>query len=379
MAQGIREAEAAPALPTLHIPSLDGIRAIAFLIVFIAHARLGSPFPGNFGVTLFFFLSGYLITTRMRIEFAQSGGVSLRHFYLRRTFRIFPPYYLILGVTTVLIAAGYFVGEVLPLPVAMQSIYLTNYQLIVNGYEGFPLGTYAYWSLAVEEHFYLAFPLLYLALRKRGLNARKQALVLAGLCVAVLAWRSVLVFLMDVSVDRTYIATDTRIDSILFGCILAIYGNPVLEANRLTQPRTARVLCIAAGAVLLATFVTPSYWFRESIRYSIQGVALFPLFVAAIHYADRGAFRLLNLGAVRFVGALSYSLYLVHEIAIYNIYDRLPLPRVVEAGAALTASFLVAMAIYFAVERPLAAVRRRLQGRQAVARPAPVPAVATAD
>src|SRR6476620_11582619 len=77
-----------------YIPSLDGLRAVAVLIVFIAHAGLNLPVPGNFGVTIFFFLSGYLITTLARLEHDRTGAISLRGFYLRSILRIFPPYYL---------------------------------------------------------------------------------------------------------------------------------------------------------------------------------------------------------------------------------------------------------------------------------------------
>src|SRR5277367_6687518 len=74
-----------------HIPSLDGLRAVSFFIVFLAHSRLEWIVPGGFGVTVFFFLSGYLITTLMRLEVERTRDVSLKHFYLRRALRILPP------------------------------------------------------------------------------------------------------------------------------------------------------------------------------------------------------------------------------------------------------------------------------------------------
>jgi peptidoglycan/LPS O-acetylase OafA/YrhL len=75
----------------LHIPSLDGLRALSFLIVFLAHSGV-SGVPGGFGVTVFFYLSGFLITTLMRVEQENTGRVNLRHFYLRRALRILPPF-----------------------------------------------------------------------------------------------------------------------------------------------------------------------------------------------------------------------------------------------------------------------------------------------
>jgi len=79
-----------------HIPSLDGLRAVSFLLVFVGHAGLDRFVPGGLGVTIFFFLSGFLITTLMRNEYERTGGVNLRHFWLRRALRILPPFYLVL-------------------------------------------------------------------------------------------------------------------------------------------------------------------------------------------------------------------------------------------------------------------------------------------
>src|SRR3954467_5963406 len=85
-----------------NIASLDGLRAVSISIVFLAHAGLKGIVPGFFGVTVFFFLSGYLITTLLRVEFEESGDIGLRSFYVRRMFRIWPLFYLVLIVATLL-------------------------------------------------------------------------------------------------------------------------------------------------------------------------------------------------------------------------------------------------------------------------------------
>src|SRR5215813_9403267 len=87
---------------SLYIPSLDGIRACSVMVVFAAHAGLRGLIPGGFGVTVFFFLSGYLITTLLRMEHEQSGQIRLRNFYLRRVYRIIPPMYIVLTLTVLL-------------------------------------------------------------------------------------------------------------------------------------------------------------------------------------------------------------------------------------------------------------------------------------
>jgi peptidoglycan/LPS O-acetylase OafA/YrhL len=358
-----RPQASAPSRQALHIPSLDGMRAVAFFVVFLAHARLWTRFPGNFGVTMFFFLSGFLITTLLRMEAEDTGRVSLKQFYLRRVLRIFPPFYLILGTTVVLISAGVLVGDAWLTPVASQMVHLANFRIIFGGYAGYPLGTYAYWSLAVEEHFYLVFPLTYIFMRRYLPGARRQALFLAGICVAVLLWRCVLVFALDASKDRTYIATDTRVDSILFGCILALFGNPVLDRVRIPERLLKWVLLPASILVLLVTFAFTSPVLKETVRYTLQGLALYPIFIAAILYPAWGPFRLLNLGFVKFLGLLSYSLYLLHEIIIYNIYPKIPATSLVQAAVALAISVALASLIYYVIERPCARLRKRLSYR----------------
>lgn len=89
-----------------YIPSLDGIRALAVTTVFVSHAGLSHIIPGGFGVTVFFFLSGYLITTLLRREHEKTGQISLKHFYLRRVYRIFPPMYLVMLLAIMLSVFG---------------------------------------------------------------------------------------------------------------------------------------------------------------------------------------------------------------------------------------------------------------------------------
>src|SRR4051812_40780121 len=171
----------APRNVSMHIPSLDGIRAVSFLLVFLAHAGLAHLLPGGFGVTIFFFLSGYLITTLLRIEFDVTGSISLRLFYLRRILRILPPFYLILALATLLAFVGVLKAPLLPLGVLSQALHFSNYYAAHNGYYGLAAGTGVYWSLAVEEHFYLVFPLAYLLLRRRLPAVAQQLPLLIGI------------------------------------------------------------------------------------------------------------------------------------------------------------------------------------------------------
>ena len=349
---------------TLHIPSLDGIRACSVMLVFAAHAGLKGSIPGDFGVTVFFFLSGYLITTLLRMEHEQTGAISFRAFYLRRVLRIFPPFYLVLFVATLLTAVG-----AVPVPrpplnaeaLAAQALYLTNYFVIQNGWwVGHAPGTWIFWSLCIEEHFYLLFPLAYVLLLRYVPSRARQALVLAGVCALVLAWRLVLVFALGASHDRTYMATDTRIDSILFGCILGVFANPLLDTTRIGADRWKLVVVPLALAGLMVSFVVRMPSFQQTIAYSLQGLCLFPLFIAAVRYPTWWLFEVLNVRWVAFVGVLSYSIYLVHPAVLWDVAGWVPAPGLLQAALGLALTLAVAYGIYVAVEKPAARLRRRL-------------------
>lgn len=343
----------------LQIPSLDGIRAISFFIVFVSHAGLGGIVPGGFGVTVFFLLSGFLITTLLRSEYARHGRIWLGGFYVRRALRILPPLYISLAFAAVVykLSPGH---PAIPFEGTLaQVLHVSNfYQIFATGGTIIP-GTGVLWSLAVEEHFYLLFPLLFLWMSSR-LSAQRQALILGGLCVAALAWRCLLRFHFDSEISRTFYGTDTRFDSILFGCILAIAANPVYQ-----DPLHNRILgwmswlLPASVFAVLASFVLRNDDFRETLRYSVQGLALIPIFIAAIHYQRSWPVRLLNLPFVRFLGVLSYSLYLCHHVILEGVARVIPEHLLLRAVVALACSLAFAATLHFCIERPCAEVRKR--------------------
>jgi peptidoglycan/LPS O-acetylase OafA/YrhL len=157
---------------------------------------------------------------------------------------------------------------------------------------------------------------------------------------------------------RTMYATDTRLDSILFGCVLALWGNPVLDQ----RPRHSWAASILGLVVLLATFVIRNPEFRETFRYTFQGLALMPLFIAAIRLHDHWAFKWLNSAPLRFMGVLSYTLYLVHY-PILNLAEKWSNNRLVVGISALAISTVIAFAMHLLVERPMANLRRRFGSR----------------
>ncbi|MFL6564040.1 MAG: acyltransferase family protein [Burkholderiales bacterium] len=355
--------------PGFSIPSLDGIRAVAVMIVFIAHCGLQHIVPGGFGVTIFFFLSGYLITTLLRREYEQTGTISLRNFYLRRIYRIFPPLYLVLGLLIALHASGLVGGDMSAGAVLAQLLQVTNYYIAsFPSVEAAPVVpfTVPFWSLAVEEHFYLLFPLTLLLLLRRKTNV---PLLLGGMCAVVLAWRYVLAFTLGNPDHYIYHATDTRIDSLLYGCIMGLWLNPALDAApRRVSTRGWIALCAAALVLLGVSFLYRSPVFRDTLRYTVQGIALFPLFWCAVRFHRAPVFAWLNTRPVRALGIISYTFYLSHYAAIQLAGKALDTHGVVRGVAGFVLATGFSAACYVLVERRFAVLRRRLHREASPAR-----------
>lgn len=353
------------------MPSLDGLRAVSFFLVFLGH--VGVPLiPGGFGVTVFFFLSGYLITTLLRLEVQKNGRADLKLFYMRRALRIWPPFYLVLVGASLLAFSGLILGNLQAPSVAAQFLHYSNFWIAFHGWEGIALGSGVFWSLAVEEHFYFLFPAFYEFFLRRGLSGQRQRAACFAICGAVLAWRCILVLVLKSPTDRTYVATDARFDSILFGCALALYGNPMFEGPKRERPGVRDLGALALGlAMLLVSFLYRNPIFRETVRYTMQGLGLFPVFVTAVRFPTWGPMKFLNLRPVKFVGTLSYSLYLVHHVVVEAVLWRRPDAPVTDAIISLAVSLTIATAIWYFIEEPFAAVRRRLSASRKAVRATP--------
>jgi peptidoglycan/LPS O-acetylase OafA/YrhL len=337
---------------SLLIPSLDGVRAISVLIVVLGHSGLQALVPGGLGVTIFFFLSGYLISTLLLTEHERSGGINIANFYARRVFRLMPPLIVSLVVAYGLTYWGLLAGGITAKGLAAQLMYFANYYgLFFDPGNTIPNGTGILWSLAVEEHFYIFYPLLMSLLLACALRPRTIGALLGTLCIAVLAWRIHLVHAPGFFSDRTYYASDTRLDSIAYGCILALVINPVRRPRRsgAMSPAQWTLLAIAAGALLI-TLLYRDPAFRETARYSIQGLALMPIFYLAIRFADNRLFRYLNTAWVMTLGTYSYTIYLIHYVIIETAAKNVP-AIAAKSYILFPIALLISIAFAAAIER----------------------------
>jgi peptidoglycan/LPS O-acetylase OafA/YrhL len=348
------------------IPSLDGVRAVSFLIVFVAHAGLDYIVPGRFGVNIFFLLSGYLITLLLIREQAKTGSISLKLFYMRRALRIFPPMYAILGATLLLLWLTHQMGGITLSGVSSQLFYYQNY----NFHGGIIPELGPLWSLAVEEHFYLFFPPLFILLIARLNNYDDIAKALLVICGLILIWRCAVVAFMPNGIQWARDASDTRADSILFGCVLACLEQTSLCGRIFQKQRLERFIIPGSFAILLITLLIRNPIFRETIRYTLQALAIAPLLYYVVHYPETLTGKLLNTRLLSYIGVLSYSLYLLHALVLLQMH-RLIHGTLGVALISLPLTIALGVLTRVLIEKPAEKLRARLRPKRLAQREHP--------
>jgi len=335
-----------------HVSQLDGLRALAILIVFVAHCGLEKVVPGGFGVTIFFVLSGYLITSLLRSEYANTGTIDIRKFYWRRTLRIWPPLYITLGISLLVMMLLFPNNTLDPWGIFAQLAFVSNYSYLWGHGSGVDLPL---WSLAVEEHFYLIFPFLYVVCLG-PVGPRAAAWICGILCGAVLAIRIAYVVTSG-PLPVIYYWSHTRIDAILFGCCLALRNNPILDRD---SWRPNRWNLAAAISVIFLCLVYRDPTFRQTVRYTLQGAAIYVVFSYVLHDSGRLS-RLMSSPVLRRMGLYSYTFYLAHVLVIKICQEKLGInslvPLIVTSGA-ITLVYCAVM--YRFVESSFALRRRQL-------------------
>jgi peptidoglycan/LPS O-acetylase OafA/YrhL len=342
-------------------PHLDGLRGLAIALVLVAHVA-GLNGAGLVGVLLFFVLSGYLITGLLLREHRQTGRVDLRQFYVRRALRLLPAllFFLTLFVVTVSIADLVPPGEAWR-GVGLGLTYTTNFALGLQW--GYVPELAHLWTLAVEEQFYLAWPLLLLWLLRRpgGVSvSRVGLLIIAGACLRVLSVAFTTVYPVYV-----YAMPTTWIDCLLVGALLAL----VLERGADVRPSERSgwlisALPVLSLAVLVAFGLDPGTY--ESTATYVTGIPLMAVaggaLIWALEVVRASAWRrVFGHPVARWLGTLSYGLYLYNSACILIVAQVMGeglAARVVGLGAAV----VLAVFSYAAVERPALALKARVGG-----------------
>lgn len=308
-----------------YVPGLDGLRLLAVAIVIVAHYRLLPNVPGGFGVSIFFFISGFLISRLLLAEERTYGRIALGRFYIRRLIRLLPPL-LLMGVVAVPLLVwidpvGFSWSQLL-----LSFAYLGNVQKMGARLLGWDAGYDALeplWSLAVEEHFYLLLPPVLLFVRSRT----SRIILLAAILVGALALRMAVWWMAPQQADSiNYNFTLTRIDAIGWGVLLTL----LLDAGVLRVScfeRRAYWLLWGGSAAMIASLVHWADWYEVAFKYTPQSIAIGVAFCGLI-FPERTlwARRIAEWPTVRYLGRISYELYLWHFPIYFVVGHFLPAP-----------------------------------------------------
>jgi peptidoglycan/LPS O-acetylase OafA/YrhL len=241
-------------------------------------------------------------------------------------------------------------------------LYYVNY---FNALHGHPATSLAHaWSLAIEEQFYILWPLCFLLLMRRGVRSFTRVLV--ALIAGVVLWRSYLYLDRGVGAAYVYNAFDTRFDNLAIGCLLAVwlvqdgYGRPATAVGRYAW------LPLITIALLFVSRTKTPLAYHYTLGFTVDAVLLAILIVQMLQWHRSRGWRWLEYPAVRFVGIISYAMYLYHQWGIAVGHHARSLPPAGQFAVGLAATIIAATGSYYVIERPFLALKRRFErGRSA--------------
>lgn len=352
-----------------YLPSIDSLRALAVLAVIIYHVDV-NYLPGGFlGVDLFFVLSGYLISSLIIKEYKKTGSLNLYNFYIRRARRLLPAVYFM--ITVVLVVMVMFNGVLLKkshLDSIFGYIYSSNWWYIFHKLDYFDsFGSQSpfkhLWSLAIEEQFYMIFPLLFLLVNgkkktKDGsykLNRNFLYVILGVILVSLIAH----IILFDINnISRIYFGTDTRAFSLLVGVVGAILY-PIDKLNTKITPQENLVYSVVS-LISIAALITIMIYTSEYNTWLYRGGFLLVAILGIIIIISSGKqhtvmAKLLSFKPVVFIGKISYSLYLWHFpiLVLTTPVSEIGKPNIFFVVLRVILTFILAIISYALVETPI--------------------------
>jgi peptidoglycan/LPS O-acetylase OafA/YrhL len=298
-----------------YVPTLDGWRALSISLVVLHHSQIQSSVPilgpllqslahlGEVGVELFFAISGLLICSRLLDEESRAGQINVNAFYVRRFFRILPAASFYLLVIAILAALQ--IITVFPADWFASLFFFRNYAMLFEYLNHSPLSLHWYtghfWSLSMEEHFYLILPAVLVTFK------RTRRWVLAGMAVSVALWRMVLTHLIHRDYQFNF-RTDTHVDALLIPAMIALTLYPLTrnEAARRYIRVWSFPMFVAIELFLLNT--------RVPCRFTLQAIVLPLLILSTVLYPNTVQGRILETKPLRWIGCISYSLYLWQQL-----------------------------------------------------------------
>lgn len=360
------------------LPSLDGWRAVSIGLVLLSHSSLMVSFPdewkkpfaqlfdGNLGVRFFFLISGFLITWLMIKERQLCGVVDLKLFYCRRALRILPVCFAYLGVVGILSVATPF-GQ--SRAVWLSNITFTTNFMLDRNWHGVPWPSIHLWSLAIEEQFYLIWPLVFGAIRILGTWRFWIQLVVAALVVAPVS-RFISIYELY---DRTWMwlfspaSFLNYFDSIAYGCVCAFLVATKQEAVcKIVRDYKVWVLLVCLAAILIPHVLRHYKAFKMfvvALGPTLQALGFAGLLVQSVFLPGWSFYRALNWPVACYIGTLSFSIYIWQQLFCSSpeIFGLAGDSVLMLFPAGWLFAGLAALLSYHFVERPVMNLRARFR------------------
>jgi peptidoglycan/LPS O-acetylase OafA/YrhL len=344
------------------IPSLDGLRAVAVLLVIFHHLHV--PFsPDGRGVLTFFVLSGFLITWMLLNESERTGDVSIRNFYVRRILRIFPAFYVFLILS---IAARWLTvawpNRSLLYDYLSAFFYTINYRLALTPHIAHT--AQHTWALSVEEQFYLLWPCVFVAFHKK---LRRLAYVLVAAIVLINIYRLVLYFGFHARERWLTLSFDTRADHILIGCLLAVLlkrGIGTWFWNWITARTWYSLVPLLLTIASIAISMHQGLTYRYSVGFVLDPLLTAILLVQVIALGYSRLWGWLNWKVTVYLGKISYGMFLYHMLAnhlvivlfgMHSLWFRLP--------AVIAVTVLFGTSSYYLIENRFLRLKTKFERR----------------
>lgn len=346
-----------------YLPTLDGWRAISIGLVLLSHSPVSCAVPvlgallrslshfGGVGVELFFGISGVLICSRLLEEESRCGQINVKGFYVRRFFRILPAALLYLLVIAILAAF-----HIIPLP-AMDwfaaLLFFRNYLMLFEYLHHSPLAMHWYtghfWSLSMEEHFYLVLPAILVGFRKKRLR------ILGGLALAIALWRSVLAHVIHSRFQFTF-RTDTHVDALLIPAMFALALYPLIRNHAAKRyiPAWSFPILIGLGVCLLVL--------DPPLSFTLRAILIPLLILSTVLHPKAIPGSILESKPLRWIGWISYSLYLWQQLFFGTNFAGSPPAIAVlrQWPGNLVALMMCATFSYYVVEKPCVRLGHKL-------------------
>jgi peptidoglycan/LPS O-acetylase OafA/YrhL len=326
-----------------YIPSLDGIRAFSITSVILYHS-FPNYFPGGWiGVDVFFVLSGYLITTILQKDIVNFRKNAIKMFYISRILRILPPFFLMIALLLpISLLAGIGIGTYVRSSI-VAGMFVMNWN---RAFDIWPQSLVAHsWSLAIEEQFYIIWPVVLIFLRSR--NSRRWAI---AAILTVVIWRCFLV-LNGESFERTYNGFDTHVDGLLIGGAMALAPLSLGTQKIIGSFAIIYIILLICIMLSLPLYSIPAQTFGFTAA-SILGASII---ISAQHSPSLS--KIMSNRVVVYLGKISYSLYLWHYpfliVFLNNVSQKYAMLYIVPATA-------FAMISFHLVEQPISRFKKSI-------------------